>query len=389
MRQLPPDDLTMSNPTAARLRSMDVIRGLACALMAIDHVRVYAAVPAGGVDPAVFFTRWITHFVAPVFCFLAGTGAFFLGRKLGDPRKLARFLVLRGLLLVFLELTVIRLCWTFNMDYANYILAGVIWMLGWCMVLLAGFVFLAPRTVGVLGVLIVLGQQLFAVPPRLSTALAPYWAFLYPSNAEPAFGIAVLYVLVPWIGVMAAGYGFGLVMAQAPEVRRRQCLRIGLSATALFLVAGSLLAVLGPRESDAPAFIFRLLGQRKYPASQLFLLMTLGPAIALLPWAEKSTGWIANALEVFGRVPMFYYLLHVPVIHVAAMIVSVIRSGQVIPQLVGNFPLMPPPMPDGYRWSLGLLYLVWAIVTGGVLYPACRWYAVAKARRPDSWMRYI
>ena len=374
--------------TVSRLRSMDVMRGLACALMAIDHVRVYAAVPAGGDDAAVFFTRWVTHFVAPVFCFFAGTGAFFLARKLGNPRKLAQFLALRGLLLVLLELTVIRFFWTFNFDYANYVLAGVIWMLGWCMVLLAGFVFLPPRTVGVLGLLIVLFQQVFSLPPRLIAVLAPYWAFVYPSNADPAFGMAVLYVLVPWIGVMAAGYGFGLIMAKEPDVRR-ECLRIGLAATALFVVAGSLFAVLGPRDSNAPAFLFRLLGQQKYPASQLFLLMTLGPAIALLPWAEQSRGWIADALEVFGRVPMFYYLLHVPVIHVAAMIVSVLRSGAVIPQLVGNFPLMPPAMPDGYRWSLGLLYLVWAIVISCVLYPACRWYAGAKARRPGGWMQYI
>ncbi len=374
---------------ASRLRSVDVMRGLACALMAIDHVRVYAAVPAGGTDPAVFFTRWITHFVAPIFCFLAGTGAFFHGRKLGDTRQLARFLVLRGLLLVLLELTVIRFSWTFNVDYAHYVLAGVIWMLGWCMVLLAGLVFFAPRTVGIIGVLLVLLQQAFSVPPRLFSQIAPSWAFIYPSNADPAFGIAVLYVLVPWIGVMATGYGFGLILAQDQVARRRWCLRIGLAATALFVIVGSLFATLGQHDQNAPAFLFRLLGQQKYPASQLFLLMTLGPAIALLPWAEQSQGGIARALEVFGRVPMFYYLLHVPVIHVAAMIVSVIRSGSVLPQLIGNFPLMPPAMPEGYRWSLWLLYLVWALVVAAVLYPACRWYAAAKAKQPGGWMQYI
>jgi uncharacterized membrane protein len=379
----------MTTTAAARLRSMDVVRGLACVLMAIDHVRVYAAIPAGGSDPAVFFTRWVTHFVAPIFCFLAGTSAFFLGRKLGDPRQLAHFLLRRGLLLVLLELTVIRFAWTFNLDYATYVLAGVIWMLGWCMVLLAGLSFLAPGTVGKLGVLVVLLQQAFAYPPRFLPAIGPYWAFLYPSNADPAFGMAVLYVLVPWIGVMAAGYGFGLILVQPPEVRQRQCLRIGVGLSVLFIVIGTAVALLGPHDADDPSFVFRLLGQRKYPASQLFLLMTLGPAIALLPWAERSRGWIANTLDVIGRVPMFYYLLHIPVIHVAAMLVSVIRTGRVIPQLVGNFPLQPPPMPEGYRWSLGLLYLVWAIVVAGVLYPACRWYAAAKARRPGGWMQYI
>jgi uncharacterized membrane protein len=291
--------------------------------------------------------------------------------------------------LVLLELTLIRFTWTFNFDYANFVLAGVIWMLGWCMVLLAGLVRFSARTVGMVGLLIVFLQQVFALPPRLVEPIAPYWAFLYPANADPALGIAVLYVLVPWIGVMAAGYGFGVVMANDTAVRRQLCLRIGLVATVLFLIVGGVLAAFGPHGEDAPPFLFRLLGQQKYPASQLFLLMTLGPAILLLPWAENARGWLGNALETFGRVPMFYYLMHIPIIHLSAMGVSWIRSGQVIPQLYGNFPMQPPAMPDGYRWSLGLLYLVWAIVVFGVLLPACRWYAAKKGRHSGGWMQYI
>src|ERR1043165_1117407 len=157
---------TSTERGATRVASIDIVRGLVCVLMAIDHVRVYAAVPAGGQDLAVFFTRWITNFVAPAFCFFAGTGAFFYGRKVGDKRALARFLFTRGLLLVALELTVIRFFWTFNFDYAHYILAGVIWMLGWCMVLLAGLVRFSPRTVGITGLAIVFLQQLFNLPPN-------------------------------------------------------------------------------------------------------------------------------------------------------------------------------------------------------------------------------
>jgi len=386
------------NATTApsRLRSLDVVRGLVCVLMAIDHVRVYAAVPAGGPDPAVFFTRWVTHFVAPVFCLFAGTGAFFLGRKLGDTRALARFLVTRGLLLVVLELTVLRFFWTFNFDYANYVLAGVIWMLGWCMVLLALLIRFSPRTVGIAGLAIVLLQQVFGLVPNALPAIAPFWAFLYNSPANAPFGIAVLYVIVPWIGVMAAGYGFGLVMAKEPAERRRLCLRIGLSLTAAFLVLATVKALVagdggGEAGGDrgAPPLFVRILNQQKYPASQLFLLMTLGPAIAVLPWAESARGWFANAMNTFGRVPMFYYLLHIPLIHLAAMAVSIVRTGSVIPQLVGNFPLDPPQMPERYRWSLGLLYLVWAIVVFGVLWPACRWYEGVKARRPGGWLQYI
>ncbi|MBI3790052.1 MAG: DUF1624 domain-containing protein [Gemmatimonadetes bacterium] len=372
-----------------RLRSLDVVRGLACVLMAIDHVRVYAGVPAGGPDPGVFFTRWVTHFVAPAFCFFAGTGAFFMGRKLGDMPALARFLIGRGLLLVLLELTVIRFTWTFNFDYAHYVLAGVIWMLGWCMVLLGLMVRLAPRTVGLVGLAIVAFQQLFSLPPQWVPAIAPYWAFLYPADGNPAFGIAVLYVLVPWIGVMATGYGFGLVMERKPEEWQRWCMRVGLSATALFVVVACIVAAVGPVKENAPPFLFRVLNQQKYPASQLFLLMTLGPAIAILPWADRARNWFTDLCHLFGRVPMFYYLVHIPAIHLAAMVVSVVRAGSVIPQLVGNFPLMPPRMPDDYQWSLGLLYLVWAVVVVGVLWPACRWYAGYKARHPGGWVRYI
>ena len=379
----------MEAQRSERLQSIDLVRGLACILMVIDHVRVYAAVPAGGPDPAVFFTRWVTHFVAPIFCFFAGTSAFLMGRRSGDTRALSRFLFTRGLLLVVLELTVIRFFWTFNVDYANYMLAGVIWMLGWCMVCLAAVVRFSPKAVGVVGVVIVCAQQLFGLPPTMLPAIAPFWEFLYPSGADAAFGMAVLYVLVPWVGVMAAGYGFGLIVELDTAARRRWCLRIGLSATVLFLVVGSILAVGGSSDENAPPFLFRLLGQQKYPASPLFLLMTLGPAIVLLPWAEQAGGVFARVCVAFGRVPMFFYLLHIPVIHLTAMAVSLIRSGTVIPELVGNFPFRPPQMPDGYRWSLWLLYGVWALVTFVVLLPACRWYGAAKARNPKPWMRFV
>ena len=151
------DDTTTSAPPARRERvaSIDVVRGIAMVLMAIDHVRVYAGVPAGGPTFGVFFTRWVTHFVAPAFVFLAGTAAYLHGRKLGDRAALSRFLATRGLFLVLLELTVIRVLWTFNLDFAHYMLAGVIWVIGWCMVLMAAAVWLPTAAVGAIGVAIV------------------------------------------------------------------------------------------------------------------------------------------------------------------------------------------------------------------------------------------
>jgi len=372
-------------PPTARLRSIDVLRGLVMVLMAIDHVRVYSGQPAGGPTAGIFFTRWVTHFCAPAFAFLAGTSAFLYGRKLAHTGALARYLVTRGLVLVVLELTVIRVAWTFNFDFAHYLLAGVIWMLGVCMVLLAALVWLPVAAIAAFGLLVIFAQNLAGM---VASAL-PEWAarFLYFGGVftlgagGPA--VAVLYSIVPWIGVMAAGYAFAAIMIREPEERDRLCLRIGLAATALFLVVGGLGVLMQPAGPGAPPALFRLLNQQKYPASQLFLLMTLGPTIALLPQAERARGIVGEALAVFGRVPLFYYLLHIPLIHAAALVVSFVREGRVNPWLFGNHPMMPPPVPNGYRWSLPLLYLVFAAVVA-ILYVACRWFAQWKARRQGA-----
>ena len=381
---------------AARLASIDVIRGVVMVLMAIDHVRVYSGLPAGGPTAGIFFTRWITHFCAPAFVFFAGTGAFLYGRT-RTHADLSRYLLTRGAWLVLLELTVIRLAWTFNFDYAHYILAGVIWMLGVCMILMSGLVRFSTRSVAITGLAIIFLQQIVGLPvlamsASLRQSVGWLWRFLYfggvfrLGSGGPA--VAVLYSIVPWIGVMATGYAFGAIMIRDSATRRHACLRIGLSATALFLVAGGLLVFLTPAPPGAPPALFRLLNQQKYPASQLFLLMTLGPTIALLPLAERARGAVVDALAVFGRVPLFYYLLHIPTIHAAAIVVSLVREGRVDPWLFGNHPMMPPPVPDGYTWSLPLLYVTFSIVIA-LLYLPCRWYAGAKARRPSSWLRYL
>ena len=373
-------------------------------LMAIDHVRVFAGVPAGGPAPPVFFTRWITHFCAPAFIFLAGTSAFFHGRRHQD---LSSFLLVRGAWLILLELTVIRLGWTFNFDYANYLLAGVIWVIGWCMILLSLLVRLPARAVGLFGVAVIVLHN--ALMPPLVQALTKggfgwlaellYVGFFDdPVRLGPAGPpLVVLYVLVPWIGVMAAGYGFGAVLALERSRRDRACLAIGLGATALFLVLrglnlygdpGTWKAAPQPGESG-PAMppLLAFLNTTKYPASLQFLLMTLGPTIALIPVLERARGRVAQAISVFGRVPFFFYVLHIPLIHALALVVSRVRLGAVSPWLFTNHPAGSPPPPDGYRWSLGLLYAVWAIAIV-LLWFACRWYAGVKARR-GGWLRFV
>ena len=470
--------------SSSRVVSIDVLRGAAMVLMAIDHVRVFSGVPAGGSTPAVFFTRWVTHFCAPAFVFFAGTGASLYGRKHAD---VSRFLFLRGLWLVLLELSILRVAWTFNFDFAHYELAGVIWVIGWSMVLLgaglklidavsggarylpeaarqdggevaradearragrhggrrpAGF---AAACVGGIGVAIIALHNLLdakagAVTGSLDGGLrAALWKIGYigffagpiqGANGTPS--LIVLYSLVPWIGVMAAGYGFGRIVAMEPARRNRICVTVGLGAIALFLVLRGFNLYGDPRPWSAPPTpartaapsrapgspaqgaipgsqlastpagaqsaphagppplpaLLSFLNTTKYPASLLFLLMTLGPTIALMPLAERLRGPVGRMLTTFGRVPLFFYLLHIPLIHALALIVSAIRQGHVDPWLFANHPMGAPPPPDGYNWGLPLLYLVWAIAIA-ILYPACVWFAGVKARRKERWLSYL
>lgn len=374
---------------ARRIGSLDAVRGVVMILMAIDHVRVYSGIPAGGHAPGVFFTRWITHFVAPAFVFFAGTAAYLHGRRLGSA-ALSRFLVSRGAWLILLELTLIRVCWTFNFDFAHYNLAGVIWAIGWSMILLAAAIHLPVRAVGTLGVAIIAlhnvvgalsGPQSFG--PGGPNALLRILYF--GGSVGP---LIILYVIVPWVGVMMAGYAFGRIMEMPVERRRAISLRLGLTLTALFLVLRWLDIYGDPRRWHTSPSLFSFLATTKYPASLLFLLMTLGPALVLLSFAERWRGRAAAIVTTFGRVPMFYYLLHIPLIHAAACVVSLIREGRINPWLFGNHPVDPPPLPDGYPWSLGLLYLVFAICVV-LLYFPCRWYAGVRAGTRSKLLSYL
>ena len=376
----------------SRVKAVDILRGAIMVLMAIDHVRVYSGLPAGGQEPGIFFTRWITHFCAPGFVFFAGASSFLLGLKLKSNAKLARYLITRGIFLVVLELTLIRFAWTFNFNYSQFVLAGVIWMLGWCMILLAALIWLKPWITGVLGLVIIAGQQVFQYVPKLLPAPAQnsfgrFWEFIYTSGYEPIAGVTVLYVLVPWIGVMAAGYGFGLILSLEPVKRNRLCRWIGLSAILLFVVIGSVIALRQSQGEQVQPFIFRLLNQRKYPASILYILMTLGPLIALIPLVEKATGWFANVLTTFGRVPFFYYLLHIPLIHISALIVNLVTAGSTHQESYATAPYVR--IPPEQQWNLALLYLVF-IIDVVLLYFACRAYDRYKFSHPEvRWLKYI
>ena len=403
---VPPRPPTTASKT--RIASVDLIRGAVMILMAIDHVRVYSGIPAGGPTAGVFFTRWITHFCAPAFIFLAGTSIFLYARK---HDHVSRYLLIRGAWLILLEFTFLRLAWTFNFDFRHYEMAGVIWVIGICMILMAGLVKLPLAAVGTIGVLIIGAHNLMdshmgALLDGLDqNRLSGLWKIMYVGFfAGPIQfdsdgpNLIVLYSIIPWIGVMAAGYAFGKILTFEPARRRQLCLTIGLSAIGLFLVLRGFNLYGDPRPWHAgvagqngrppmPA-LFAFLNTTKYPASLDFLLMTLGPIIALIPLLENLRGPIARAVTVFGRVPFFFYMLHIPLIHLLALFVSKVRLGFVSPWLFANHPMGNPEPPDGYVWSLPLLYLVWAI-TIALLYFACRWFAALKLRRSDWWLQYL
>jgi uncharacterized membrane protein len=389
--------MTTAERRLGRVRSLDIARGLVMVLMAIDHVRVYAAVPAGGPAPAIFFTRWITHFCAPGFVFFAGASAYLHGATLPGLGALSRVLLIRGLWLVVLELTFMRFAWTFNFDVINYNLAGVLWMIGWSMVALAGLIWLPFQAIAALGLAIIAGHNLIDPYMRdVGRSLADdpmrwVYQFLYFGGSvqlgDSGPRIAILYSLLPWIGVMAAGYAFGKVLELPEDRRRRVCLAIGAGSIALFILLRTF-NIYGDPRHWSPQQPLSFLNTAKYPASLLFLLMTLGPLILLIPVFDRARGALARGLATFGRVPLFYYVLHIPLIHLAAIAISLIRTGAVTPWLFGNHPMEPPEPPDGYRWSLTLLYLVTAVCVG-LLYVACRWYADRRKASTSLLARFI
>jgi uncharacterized membrane protein len=373
-----------------RIQSVDFLRGLVMVLMAIDHVRVYSGLPAGGPEAGIFFTRWITHFCAPVFVFLTGTSAYLYGKKLNDRSALAKYLLSRAVLLIVLEFTVIRFFWTFNLNFGDFMLAGVIWMIGACMIMLAGLIYLKPYVVGIIGLAIMLFQNFFALVPNLlpestRTSFGSIWEYVYTSGFEAPKAVTILYVLVPWIGVMAAGYGFGIFFGKSPNQRRRILIALGAGCTVLFLIVGSIVAT--KAEGEAP-FIFKLLNQRKYPASQLYLLMTLGPAILLLPFVENARGLISSAIITFGRVPFFYYLAHILLIHLTAIAVNLIREGRTFSEWYATAPYVWFAE-EGHQWKLSMLYIVF-VIDVAILLLLCRWYERYKFTHPEQkWLRYI
>lgn len=374
-----------------RIHSIDVLRGIVMVLMALDHVRDYFTIARfdpldlSQTTPALFATRWITHFCAPVFMLLAGTSAYLLGRK-RSPADLSRFLVTRGLWLVVLEFTVVAFAWTFNFRYPFGFTLLVIWALGVSMVSLAALVYLPLRWIAVVGLLLIAGHNAFdGVRPESFGVWAPLWNVLHVPILLPH--ALVQYPLIPWIGVMAAGYVLGTVYEMDRRPRRQYLVALGSGAIILFITlrAGNVYGDPLPWSPQASGLLSALsfVNTQKYPPSLLFLLMTLGPALILLAALEYARGTWATIVETFGRVPFLFYVAHIVLAHLAAGIVA-LATGHGLEILTNVFVFYPRD------WGFGLpvVYVAWLFVVAA-LYPACRRFAEVKRRRRDGWLSYV
>ena len=384
-----------------RIESVDVLRGIIMILMALDHVRDYfgdlAANPTNlaTTTAPLFFTRWITHFCAPVFFLLTGTGAY-LALKRRSRADLSRFLLTRGLWLILLELTVVRFLWQFNVGYEFTILT-VFWALGWAMISLSALVFLPTWAVAAVGAVMIAGHNLLdGVQSAAFGAFAPLWTILHAPGfiaSNPDHSVFTAYPLIPWIGVTAVGFGLGAVY-DWPAVRRRALLlRLGILLTVAFVVLRAINVYGDPRPweamSSVGATVLSFLNTNKYPPSLLFLLMTLGPALLMLRALDGGTPRQLRPALIIGKVPFFYYLMHILVMHTAAVLAAWLRFGEVHWMFespsIDRFPITQPA---GWPASLPVVYLTWIAVVA-VLYPLCRWYAGVKTRRSDPWLSYL
>ena len=387
----PPDPARSPGTTRTRIDSVDIVRGVIMIIMALDHTRDYFGIP--GQNPtdlatasaALFMTRWITNICAPVFFLLTGTGAY-LSLRRRSRANLSHFLVTRGLWLIVLDAVIMRcLAYQFNFDFRVTLLI-VLWALGWSMIALGALVWLPVSLVTALGVAMMVAHNLLDSVQSTS----PLWVILHQPGFvlnTPSHVIFATYPLIPWIGVTAAGFGLGQIYAWDAERRRALLVRLGLALTIAFVVVRALNVYGDPsrwsRHATTTYTVLSFLNTTKYPPSLQFLLMTLGPALLFLAAVDRHTPRALRPAIIFGRVPLFYYVVHFPLIHLLAVIVCFAKYGTAhwmteSPDL-GHYPFAAPP---GWGFSLPVVYLVWLAVVCA-MYPLSRWYASVKQRRSD------
>ena len=385
-----------------RLEAIDLMRGLVVAIMAIDHVRDFFSnadfdpLDFSRTTPALFLTRWITHFCAPLFSLLTGVGAYLWFSRGRTPAQLTRFLLTRGAWLVILELTLVHLGWTFDLRF-TVVLGGVIWILGWSMIVLALACRLPMWANTLLAILIVAGHNMLdGISAASFGSLAWLWTLLHspmPIRVSSAHSFDVAYVLIPWCGVMMAGFSLGAVYNWEPERRRRFLLLLGACLIALFAFLRGVNTYGDPApwaaQKTSLFTFFSYINCVKYPPSLDYLLMTLGPSLLLLGLLDGVTLSSLRPLVTFGRVPIFFYLLPLPLMHLMAIAVGLVQYGDAhwffSRPTPDTFPTLKPP---GWGFGLPGVYLAWFLLLL-MLYPLCRWFAGLKQRRKDAWLSYL
>ncbi|MDN3580491.1 DUF1624 domain-containing protein [Mucilaginibacter flavus] len=394
----------MTTLTKTRITSIDFLRGTIMIIMALDHVRDYLYSGSFIFDPLdldktsviLFFTRWVTHFCAPIFMMLAGTSAFLMGRK-KTKGELSVFLIKRGLWLVFLELVVVNFGWNFNITFPM-LLFITIWALGISMIVLAGLIHLPKKFILVLCLAVVFGHNLLDNVHVQGNNLAGFgWAFLH--DQRPFFWgkeiLLVGYPIIPLVAIMPLGYCLGELFTPeySVEKRKKLLLMIGGAAILLFIVIRYLNFYGDPVKwtvQKTPFFTFlSFIKVNKYPPSLLYVLMTLGSALLFLSFTEKLQNGLVKVVSVYGRVPMFYYLIHIYIIHLIAMIASAFTPGQNWHIWILEQPIWFTSSLKGYGFSLPVAYLVWAAIVIG-LYPLCKRYdAYKQAHKEKWWLSYL
>jgi len=387
--------------SSKRIESIDIVRGIAMVIMALDHVRDYVHITANTDDPLnfatttpfLYFTRWITHFCAPIFVFLSGTSIYLQSLR-KTKKELSGFLIKRGLWLIFVEIIIVSLAWTFNPSY-GFIPLQVIWAIGISMLILGLLIRLPFNIILAMGLIIVFGHNLLDIPESAAGFTPNFWwdithhGFFAPYQFIPNHYFIIVYPFVPWLGLMMLGYCTGIFFTAkfSEQERRKIFIRIGLSLIAVFIIVRFINIYGDPHpwatQKDSLFTFLSFMNINKYPPSLLFLCIIIGPGFLLLALLEKFKNPFTNIMQIYGRVAFFYYILHLYLIHLVAVVFFFIRGHSMSEAgNSGQFPFNFVVPGEGF--GLAGVYAVWAFVVIA-LYPFCRWYNNYKTNHKEKW----
>ncbi|ACT96905.1 DUF1624 domain-containing protein [Dyadobacter fermentans] len=396
---------TTTSTLTNRIRSIDTVRGLIIIIMALDHVRDFFHIAGATGDPtdlatttpALFFTRWITHYCAPSFMMLSGLSAYLSGIN-KTPGEKSSFLIKRGFWLILVEMVFMTFAFTFDIYYKTLFFA-VFWALGGAMIVLGIAVrFASPKTILILGLALVLGHNLLDYVKLQENSTADILLRIFFTGRgtflpRPDGGaIVFLYVIFPWAGIMMSGYGLGMLYKRNadPQRRRKLLLWTGAALTALFVLLRFINGYGDPapwssQDTAAKTFI-SFFNVTKYPPSLLFTLMTQGPILILLALTEQTDNAFSRICTVYGRVPFFFFLVHFYVIHIMTM-VTVFLSGYTWQQATDDS-LFFKFRPNEFGYPLRQTYLIWILIVVALYWP-CKWYGEYRARKRTWWLSYL